>query len=124
MKGKTPLSKNKKFVVAATKSTLRIVQKMLTNGSLVRKVILELPLALRGKKSFCVVESKNINEGFMNVSFNRFLQALGLVTNVPSKSLLNVCGLKGRVSSGGSSNFGTRGKNFQKLMFSKKEKKL
>ena len=33
-------------------------------------------------------------------------------TNVPSKSLLNVRGMKGRVSSGGYSNLGARGKDF------------
>ena len=41
--------------------------------------------------------------------------------NVPSKSLLSVRGMKGRVSSGGYSNLGARGKGFQKLMFSKKK---
>ena len=40
--------------------------------------------------------------------------------NVPSKSLLNVRGMKGRVSNGRDSNLGTRGKDFQKLIFSKK----
>ena len=44
--------------------------------------------------------------------------------NVPSNSLLSVRGMKGRVSSGGYSNLGTRGKDCQKLMFSKKEKEF
>ena len=47
-----------------------------------------------------------------------------LMSNVPSKSLLSVRGMKGRVSNGGYSNLGTRGKDFQKLMFSKKEKEF
>ena len=36
------------------------------------------------------------------------------------KSLLSVCRIKGPVSSGGYSNSGSQGKEFQKLMFSKK----
>ena len=46
--------------------------------------------------------------------------------NVPSKSLLSVRGMKGRVSSGGYSNLGTRDKDFQKPMFKniKKEKEF
>ena len=40
------------------------------------------------------------------------------------KSLLSVRGMKGRVSSGGYSNLGTRVKDFQKLMSSKKEKQF
>ena len=47
-----------------------------------------------------------------------------VISNVPSKSLLSVRGMKGRVSSGGYLNLGTRGKDFQKLMFSKKEKEF
>ena len=43
-----------------------------------------------------------------------------VTTNVPSKSLLNVRGMKGRVSSGGYSNLGTRGKEI--LVFSPKIK--
>ena len=50
-----------------------------------------------------------------------YLAMSSLINNVPSKSLLSV---KGRVSSGGYSNLGTRGKDFQKLMFSKKEKEF
>ena len=51
----------------------------------------------------------------------KFRMAVDVETNVPSKSLLSVRGMKGRVSSGGYSNSGTRGKDFQKLMFSKKK---
>ena len=47
-----------------------------------------------------------------------------VLSNVPSKSLLSVRGMKAHVSSGGYSNLGTRGKDFQKLMFSKKEKEF
>ena len=44
----------------------------------------------------------------------------GTTNNIPSMSLLSVRGMKGRVSSGGYSNLETRGKDIQKLMFSKK----
>ena len=47
-----------------------------------------------------------------------------VTANVPSKSLLSVRGMKGRVSSGGYSNLGARDKNFQKSMFSKKRKRV
>ena len=58
----------------------------------------------------------------LSCKFQRALPAP--VTNVPSKSLLSARGMKGRVSSGRYSNLETRGKDFQKLMFSKKEKEF
>ena len=59
-----------------------------------------------------------------NVIQGIFYAASVSATNVPSKSLLSVRGMKGRVSTGGYSNLGTRGMDFQKLMFRKKEKEF
>ena len=47
-----------------------------------------------------------------------------IITKVPSQSLLSVRGIEGCVSSGEYLNLGARGKGFQKLMFSKKEKEF
>ena len=48
-----------------------------------------------------------------NHSFFSFKTVMQLIiTNVPSKSLISVRGMKGRVSNGGYSNLGTRSKDF------------
>ena len=77
------------------------------------------------------VSKKKDNKGRKYINTKKLFQSTtgrlgceGTVSNVPSKSLLNVRRVKGRVSSAGYSNLGTRGKDFQKLMCSKKKRSL